>query len=116
VKELREVLTRPAVYPQRNTEARSCHNCYHRKGISITYSERVPVVLLSSMQHACAVLYIYIYIYSSCKVHIILVSFLSNLNFIDRFSQKAQMSNFMKIRPVVAEFCMRVDGRTDRHD
>jgi hypothetical protein len=37
-------------YVQRNTEARSCNQCCHRKAISITYSECVFVALVT--QHA----------------------------------------------------------------
>jgi hypothetical protein len=40
---------------------------------------------------------------SSCKVPIILTGFQLNLNFLYRFSKKAQISNLNKIRPVAAE-------------
>jgi hypothetical protein len=41
--------------------------------------------------------------WSSCKVPIILVRLLWNLNFLNRFSKDAQTSNVKKIRPVGAE-------------
>ena len=40
---------------------------------------------------------------SSCKVPIILVRFLKNLNFLEMCSKNTQISNFIKIRPVEAE-------------
>ena len=40
----------------------------------------------------------------SCKVSVFLVKFKRNLNFLDIFSKHTQMSNFMTIRPVGAEF------------
>ena len=51
--------------------------------------------------------------WSPCKVPIILVRFLMNLNF-DRVLKNTQMLNFVKIRPVGAG---HTDGRwTDRYD
>ena len=49
---------------------------------------------------------------SSCKVSVILVRFLWNLNFLDRFSEKSRASNFMKICPAGAEI-FYADGQTD---
>ena len=37
----------------------------------------------------------------------------NELNFLDRFSKNTQISNFMKIRLLVAEFSKRIDGQTD---
>jgi len=40
---------------------------------------------------------------------------LMELNFLNRFSENPQISNFMKIRTLGAEL-FHADGRTDRHD
>jgi hypothetical protein len=53
--------------------------------------------------------------WSSCKVPVIPVTFQRNLNFLDVLKKRTQMSNFVKIRSVGAEFSHAV-GRTDRHD
>jgi hypothetical protein len=52
--------------------------------------------------------------YSLCKVHVILVRFWWNLNFLNRFSKNIDIPNFMKILPVGAELCPC--GQTDRRD
>jgi hypothetical protein len=49
---------------------------------------------------------------SLCKVPVIFVGFLMNLAFLDRFSKKDQMSDFMKICPVGAKL-FHSDGWTD---
>jgi hypothetical protein len=49
---------------------------------------------------------------SSCKVPFILIRIEWHLNFLDRFSINRQMSNFMNIRPVGAEW-FHADRRTD---
>ena len=51
--------------------------------------------------------------YNSCKGSLIIVAFQSNLNFLDRLSKNAQMSNFMQIRPVGAEF-FHAEKRTNK--
>jgi hypothetical protein len=51
--------------------------------------------------------------WSSLKVLSILVIFWWKLNFVDRFSKNAQISNFVKIRSVGFEF-LRADGGTKR--
>jgi hypothetical protein len=48
---------------------------------------------------------------SSSKVSVILVGFYRNLNFLDRFSRKAQVLSLIKIRPLGAEL-FHADGRT----
>jgi hypothetical protein len=53
--------------------------------------------------------------WSSCKVLFIFVRLQWNLNFLEGFSKNTQISNFMKIRPVRAEW-FHADRRTDRHD
>ena len=52
---------------------------------------------------------------SSCKVPVILVIFYCSLNFLGRFSIKAEISSSIKIRPVGAKL-FHADGRTDRHE
>jgi hypothetical protein len=55
----------------------------------------------------------------SRKVPVILVRFYRQLNFIDRFSNNIQISNFKKIRPVEAELSHaegKTDGGAERHD
>ena len=49
---------------------------------------------------------------SSCEVPGILVRLKKKNNFLKRFWKSTQMSNFMKIRPVEAEF-FHADGQTD---
>jgi len=48
--------------------------------------------------------------WSSCKVPVILVRFHWSLNFVDKFAKNNPISNFIKIRPVGAEF--HADGQT----
>ena len=53
---------------------------------------------------------------SSCEAFVVLVRCKRNLKFADRCSKSAQISNFMKIRPVRAESLhveSWTDGRTD---
>ena len=40
-----------------------------------------------------------------------------NLDFLNRFSKNTQISNFMRLRPLAADFHAdeRTDGQTDRH-
>ena len=52
--------------------------------------------------------------WSSCEVPLILVGFLMNVNFLERFSKSTQISNFMNISPVRAKR-FDPDGHTDRH-
>jgi hypothetical protein len=49
--------------------------------------------------------------WSSCKVPIVLVRFKWNLNFLVRFPNNTQISNFMKLYPVEAEL-LRANGQT----
>jgi hypothetical protein len=51
----------------------------------------------------------------SCQVPLFLSGFNKNFNLFDRFSERSQISNFMKIRLVVAVFVPYgpIDGRTD---
>jgi hypothetical protein len=53
--------------------------------------------------------------WSSCKLPVILVRFLVNLNFLGIVSKNIQLSNFMKIRPAEVE-SFRTHGHTDSHD
>jgi hypothetical protein len=48
------------IYVQRNIVQLSHNHCCCGKATSVTYSECASVVLLSSMQSACAVLYFYL--------------------------------------------------------
>jgi hypothetical protein len=49
---------------------------------------------------------------SSYKIPVILAVFSQNLNFLDTFSKKSQISNLIQIRPVGAEL-FHADRRTD---
>jgi hypothetical protein len=51
---------------------------------------------------------------SPCKWPVILVRCERKLNFLHRFSKNLQISNVMKICPVVAQL-FHAEGRTDRH-
>ena len=55
----------------------------------------------------------------ACKVPAIFVGFSWNLNFLDRFSKKTQVSSLIKIRPVGVELFhadLETGGWTDRYD
>jgi hypothetical protein len=57
--------------------------------------------------------------WSSCKVPTIIVRFLWNLNFLDKFSTITQTPNSIKIRPLEAKVFHtdgRVDGQTDNDE
>jgi hypothetical protein len=51
----------------------------------------------------------------SCKVPVIIVRFSRNLNYLEIFSENAQIWNFMKIRPLGAGL-FRAEKLTDRLD
>ena len=60
---------------------------------------------------------------SSCRVSVVPVRFLYNVNFLERISRDPQIPNFMKIYGVGAELLhadtatdREMDGQTDRHD
>ena len=53
--------------------------------------------------------------WSSCKISIIIVRFLRNFSFLDRFSKSTELSDFMKTRLTVS-MLFHADRRTDRHD
>jgi len=53
---------------------------------------------------------------SSCKVAVLLFTFQSNSNFLDKFSESIQMSYFMISIDWEPSCSMRTDGQTDRHD
>ena len=53
--------------------------------------------------------------WSSCKVHVILVRFEWDMDFLNRFYKNIQIPNFVTNRPVGAEF-FHADRRTERHD
>jgi len=55
------------------------------------------------------------YIGLRVKYPLFLSDFLRNLHFHDRFSKIRQISNFMTLRPVGAEF-FHADRQTDGHD
>jgi hypothetical protein len=51
-----------------------------------------------------------------CKVPVTLIIFKWNLTFVDIFSKKSQIQNFIQILPVEAEFSMQTDGLKERHE
>ena len=53
--------------------------------------------------------------WSSCKIPFIFAQCYWNLNFLDSFSLSTQISNFMKIRSVIAEL-FHTNTRTDKHE
>ena len=53
--------------------------------------------------------------WSPCKISIIIVRFLRNFSFLDRFSKSTELSDFMKTRLTVS-MLFHADIRTDRHD
>jgi hypothetical protein len=57
-------------------------------------------------------MYIYIYIILHLKYPLFLSDFHETWNFMTRFAKNTQISNFIKIRPVVADL-FRADGRID---
>ena len=52
---------------------------------------------------------------SSCKISVILVGFQRNFKLLDRFFEKPQVSNFIKILPVGAE-TFYADEYKERHN
>jgi hypothetical protein len=69
---------------------------------------------ISHSKNNSVIYYIIINVHTcSCKVPVILVRVQLNLTFLDRLSKNAQISNFMKIRPLGSEL-LHADGQTDR--
>ena len=55
-------------------------------------------------------------VYTSLRnIPVILVRFLLNFNFLDRYFKNPQMLNFKKVLPMGAEL-FHADWRTDKHD